>query len=94
VPSFENDKINMMRLFGKTHNFKAIPNGCNTCKNGFKGKIAIFELLLINDFASQQIVQNKVFLNFDHNYFWPFSKHAFELFLQNYFFLNDLLQEF
>jgi type II secretory ATPase GspE/PulE/Tfp pilus assembly ATPase PilB-like protein len=90
----ENDKVNMKRLFGKIFDYLAIPNGCIECKNGFKGRVAIFELLLITDFVSKQIVQNKILIDFDQNYFWPFSKHACELFMQNKIYFNDLLQEF
>lgn len=94
APSAEDDKLNMQRLFGYVSDFMAKPNGCLECKNGFKGRAAIFELLLINDLASQQIAQNKILINFDQNYFWPFANHAKELFIQNKIYFNDLLMEF
>jgi type II secretory ATPase GspE/PulE/Tfp pilus assembly ATPase PilB-like protein len=94
LPAVEDDQLNMQRLFGHNFDLMAKPNGCIECKNGFRGRVAIFELLLINDFVSQQIVQNKILITTEHNCFWSFSNHATELFLQNKIYLNDLLVEF
>jgi type II secretory ATPase GspE/PulE/Tfp pilus assembly ATPase PilB-like protein len=94
VPSQENDKLIMQRCFGQVFDFMAKPNGCIECKNGFKGRVAVFEFLIINDIVNQQILQNKILMKFDEKYFWPFSIHARDLFKQNKIYLKDLLQEF
>jgi type II secretory ATPase GspE/PulE/Tfp pilus assembly ATPase PilB-like protein len=94
VSSQENDKLIMQRFVGQVFDSMAKPNGCIECKNGFRGRVAIFELLMIDDHASQQIVQNKILISSQHKYFWSFSNHAKELFLQNKIYLNDLLVEF
>ena len=79
---------------GYVFDFMAKPNGCVECKNGFKGRLAIFEFLLINDFVSKQIVQDKTLTQHDKNFFWSFSKHSQELFMQNKIYFNDLVLEF
>ena len=89
----DKDKFYLEQTFGKTLEELFYPVGCGECVNGFKDRVAVFELLLVDNDLQNKMAQRDLSFTLKDN-FWQFTQHAFELLAAGQIALQDLKIEF